>query len=338
MYRLASTLETLAPDSPSRTSTGRRRYRTYSVPRCPHRTHCPRPRLFPREAPRPRPFPLSRTPRGDPYPGFRAILNLWVIFSCTFAVVPVRGGRRRRRLLHVHLWLLHDHGRRVVVRRRIPVVGIWRSPPESRSDPYPDEDSTAAVMSSIAGSGREQHHSPEEHNDQQPDQCWPSHSRPPRCNSSHIHRTTNLDSRLPLHRVGHAPSGDRLGRVPTSRVDAPRKRGTRPARVPLTQRKGDDTHDSEDDMVAHSEYRFRERRRHDAKPRSRAHSAEPGAGSALPDSTDPGALAHPGAETDATRLACRYRVCQSGPMAWGERPAASITWASLSTSTGLVRC
>jgi len=195
MYRLASTLEALAPDSPSRTSTGRRRYRTYSLPRCLHRTHCPRPRPHPREASRPRPSCLSRTPRGNPYPGFRAILNLWVIFSCTFAVVPVRGGRGRRHLLHVNLWLLHDHGRRVVG-RRIPVVRIWRAPPESRSDPYPDEDSTAAVMPSIAGYGREQQHSPEEHKDQQPDQRWPSHGRPPRCNSSHVHRTTNLDSRL----------------------------------------------------------------------------------------------------------------------------------------------
>ena len=232
MYRLASTLEAPAPDSPSRTSTGRRRYRPYSVPNCLRRTHCPGPRPYPRGSLALAPSCLSRTPRGNPYPGFRAILSLWVIFSCTFAVVPVRGRRRRRRLLHVNLWRLHDHGRQIVVGRRIPVVRIWRAPPESRSDPYPDEDPTAALMPSMAGCGREQQHSSEEHKDQQPDQRWPSHSRPPRCNSLRIHRTINLDSRLPPRRMGHGASADRLVRVATSRVDAPGNRGTRPARVP----------------------------------------------------------------------------------------------------------
>src|SRR5215813_5431289 len=96
--------------------------------------------------------------------------------------------------------------------------------------------------------------------------------------------------------------------------ESPRAAATRPGSVAhalheYLPREGHDTHDSEDDMVAHSEYRFRERRRHDAKPWSRAHSAEPGAGSALPDSTNPRALAHPGAQADAPCLACRSRVC-----------------------------
>src|SRR5215472_7499354 len=156
------------------------------------------------------PLPSSWAPRGDPDPGFRAILNLWVISSRTLAVVPVPGRRGRRGLLYVDLRLRHGHRRRVVIRRRIvvgrriPVVRVRRTPPEPGSDTDADENPTASVTPGVARCGRKQQHSDEEPNDQQPYQRWPFHSRPPNQRSPHIQRTTILASSLLLQSVCHA--------------------------------------------------------------------------------------------------------------------------------------
>src|SRR5262249_24333585 len=138
--------------------------------------------------------------RGDPDPRFRAILNLWVISSRTLAVVPVPGRRGRRGLLDVDLRLRHDHGRRVIVRGRVPVVRVRRTPPERGADAYADEDPTASVTPRVARRGGKQQHSDEYSNDQQPYPRWPFHSQPPSQLWPHIQRTTILVSSL-LKRV-----------------------------------------------------------------------------------------------------------------------------------------